>query len=142
MVKQEALEWKVFLFARQPWRGFGALLVCLVTLYFIHSLADSPWLTGLSAFVLAASLSSFLLPTHYRLDESHAGSRNLFSRQSRPWTDFRSLSHDGARLKLRTFRHDSRLDHYRGMLLLLDPERRDEIIDFARQKIKEAHNEQ
>ena len=117
-----------------------ALAVMLVTLSFVHSFGGIPWLTGLATFVLLASLSGFFLPTRYRMDATHVEARNPLWSRRRPWSDFRGLGHDGLRLKLRTIAKPSRLDNYRGMLIQMDPERAQEILDFARERVEEAQH--
>ena len=136
----DTIEWRVFLFARNPGRGAMAVAVLMVTLAFVHSAAGSAWLTGLATFILLASLSNFFLPTSYRMDATHVQLNNPVFRRRRAWTEFRGVSHDGLRLKLRTISRPSRLDNYRGMLVQMDPERAQEILDFARARIEEAHN--
>ena len=137
--KQEIVEWRIFLLGRHPGRGLLVLAVCALTLWFVHGYGGSAWITGFAAFVLLASLSNYLLPTRYRLDDTHALVRNPLYWRRRAWTEFRALSHRGDRVNLRTLPHESRLDHYRGMLIIMDPARRDEILDFIRRRIEDDH---
>jgi len=136
----ESIEWRIFLLGRHPGRGVLALGVCAVTLGFVHSLGGSAWITGFAAFVLLASLANFLLPTRYRLDATHVLVRNPLYHRRRAWTEFRAFSHEGDRAHLRTLPHESRLDHYRGMLVLMDPGRRPEILDFIARHIEGARH--
>lgn len=136
----ETIEWKVFLFSRHPARGAMAAAVLMVTLAFVHNMAGSAWLTGLATFILLVSLSNFFLPTQYKMDATHVELRNPLYRRRRAWTEFRGVSHDGLRLKLRTISRPSRLDNYRGMLIQMDPDRGQEILDYARARIEEAHH--
>jgi hypothetical protein len=135
--KPETLEWRIFLLGSEPKRGLMALAVSAITLWFVHDFAGSAWITGFAAFILLASLSNFLLPTRYRLDETHVLIRNPLYWRRRAWTEFRAISHRGDRVNLRTLPHESRLDHYRGMLIIMDPARGGEILAFISQHIGE-----
>jgi len=133
----ETLEWRIFLLRRHPWRGLLAVSVIVLTVTFVHGYGENAWVTGLALFILLASLSSFLLPTRYRLDDTHVSVRNLFTWRRRAWSEFRALSRSGDRVNLRTLPHESRLDHYRGMLIILDPDRRGELMEFIEKRIGE-----
>lgn len=133
----ETLEWRIFLLGRQRGRGLMAIAVCAVTLWFVHGFGGSAWITGVAAAILIASLSSFLLPTRFRLDATHVLVRNPLYWRRRAWTEFRAYDHVGDRVSLRTLPHPSRLDHYRGMLIILDPARREEILAYIGQRISE-----
>lgn len=135
--KPESLEWRIFLLGSEPRRGVLALVVSAITLWFVHDFAHSAWITGFAAFILLASLSNFLLPTRYRLDETHVLIRNPLYWRKRAWTEFRAMSHRDDRVNLRTLPHESRLDHYRGMLIIMDPAQRDEILAFMSERIGE-----
>ncbi len=135
----EILEWRIFLLGSQPARGAAVVAVCAITLWFVHSYGQSAWITGFAAFVLLASLSNFILPTRYRLDGTHALIRNPLYWRRRAWKEFRAVSHRGDRVNLRTLPHESRLDHYRGMLIIMDPDRREEILSFIKARIEGDH---
>jgi hypothetical protein len=136
----ERLEWRVFLLGRHPLRGLLALAVCAFTTWFAWSLSQSPWITAVAAFILMASLSSFFFPTFYRLDAEAVLVRNPLYWRRRLWSEFRGLRREGPRLKLLTLPGNSRLDNYRGMLLLL-PEDAEPVVDFVMRRIEEAHGE-
>jgi len=131
----EVIEWRVFLLARHPGRGTFAALVIALTAWFTWSVSHSAWLTGLAAFVLLGSLSSFFFPTRYRIDGEAVRASNLFWRRTRRWEEFRAMRHHGRQLKLLTLPGDSRLDNFRGMLILL-PEDRDAVLDFVRRRLE------
>ena len=95
---------------------------------------------GLAAFVLVASLSSFFFPTRYSLDSDGVRVINFIYRRKRSWTEFRDLRRQEGRVKLLTLPYDSRLDNYRGMLLIL-PEDSEPVLAFLRARIREAHGD-
>jgi len=131
----EHFEWTIFLLARHPGRGGLALAVCAFTTWFAWSLTHSAWLAGMAAFVLVASLATFFFPTRFTLDGEGVRVVNLIYRRKRAWREFRGLRRQGDRLKLLTLPYDSRLDNYRGMLLIL-PEDHETIVEFIRRKLE------
>ncbi len=128
------LAWRVWLLRRHPWKGLMAFGVAVFTVWFTVSLSGSAWLGGFAAFVLFASLSHFFLPTRYRLDGEAVRVSNLLYRRRRTWTEFRGFARSGPRLKLLTLPPGSRLDNYRGMMLLL-PDAADEVIAYIRARL-------
>ena len=87
---------------------------------------------GLIALVvLILSLSRYLLPTRYSLDEKGVEITHLGRRQERPWTQFRRLDIHEDGIFLSPFTRTSRLDSFRGYFLRFGPEK-NSIIDFAR----------
>ena len=132
----ETLEWRVWLLTGHPGRAGLAVAVCALTVWFTHSLSGSTWLAGFAAFVLFASLSHFFLPTRFQLDAEAVRVSNLLYRRRRLWTEFRGFARSGPRLKLLTLPPGSRLDNYRGMLLLLPAgEAGDEAVRFVRARL-------
>ena len=91
-------------------------------------------MAGVAAFILIASLSNFFLPTRYRLSEESVHVGNLFYRRTRKWTEFRRCRSGRGGVKLLTLPRDSRLDNFRGMLILL-PEDGDAILAFIRGRL-------
>ncbi len=139
-VEAASIEWTVFLLRRHPWRGLLAVAVCAVTISFVWSFTSSAWITGVATFILLASLSSFFFPTRFQLDGEKIRMSNALYRRTRKWSEFRGMRQHEDRLKLITLPYDSRLDNYRGMLLIL-PEERDPVLAFIRRRIEEAHGE-
>lgn len=117
----DALAWRVWLLRAHPRRGALAILVCLLTISFAWALSESALLTAVAGLLLVASLSQFLLPTHFALDAESLRVRNLLYRRTRRWSEFRGYARAGNRLKLLTLPPGSRLDNYRSLLLLLPP---------------------
>ena len=110
--------------------------VSALTVWFTYSLSSSAWLAGFAAFVLFASLSHFFLPTRFRFDEDAVRVSNLIYRRRRLWKEFRGYARSGPRLKLLTLPPGSRLDNYRGMLLLLPPgELAEDAVRFVRARL-------
>lgn len=133
----ETLAWRVWLLGRHPWKGLLAFAVAGFTVWFTLSLSGSAWLGGFAAFVLFASLSHFFLPTSYRLDAEAVRVSNLLYWRRRAWSEFRGFARSGPRLKLLTLPPGSRLDNYRGMLLIL-PDEAEAAVDFIRARLDDG----
>jgi hypothetical protein len=87
---------------------------------------------GLIALVvLLLSLSRYLLPTRYSLDEKGVEISHLGRRQACPWTQLRRLDIHENGIFLSPFTRASRLDSFRGYFLRFGREK-NSIIDFAR----------
>ncbi len=130
----EGPSWRVWLLVEHPWKGLLAAAVSIFTVWFAVSLSGSAWLGGFAAFILLASLSHFFLPTRYALDEKAVRVSNLLYWRRRAWSEFRGFARSGSRLKLLTLPPGSRLDNYRGMLLMLpaDPE---PVLRYVRERL-------
>jgi len=134
---EATLDWRVWLLTAHPARGGLAVAVCALTVWFTHSLSGSAFLAGFAAFVLLASLSHFFLPTTFHLDTEAVRISNPLYRRRRLWREFRGYARAGARLKLLTLPPGSRLDNYRGMLLLLPPgEPGEAAVRFVRARLE------
>ena len=130
----QEISWRIWLLVEHPWKGLLATAVSLFTIWFTVNLSGSAWLGGFAAFVLLASLSHFFLPTRYSLDAEAARVSNLLYWRRRPWTEFRGFARSGSRMKLLTLPPGSRLDNYRGMLLMLPPDA-DAVLRFVRARL-------
>jgi hypothetical protein len=87
-------------------------------------------------FVLA-SLSSFLLPTEYRLTREAVEVKSLGVVRSRPWTEMRRFEEDRSGVFLSPFEKRSWLDAYRGVRL--DPGgKRDQVVAFVKGRLAPA----
>ena len=85
------------------------------------------------AFVLA-SLSSFLLPTSYRLTEESLEVRSLGVARARPWAEMRRMTVDRTGVFLSPFERRSWLEAYRGVRLLFGGNR-DQVVAFVEARI-------
>ncbi len=126
--------WTVFLFGRHPARGAFAIAIISFTTWFTKDFTGSSWMAGVAAFVLVASLSNFFFPTRYRIDGESVSVGNLFYRRTRKWSEFRRYRSGRGGVKLLTLPRDSRLDNFRGMLILL-PEDGASILEYIRERM-------
>jgi hypothetical protein len=87
-------------------------------------------------FVLA-SLSSYLLPTHYRLTREAVEVRSLGVVRARPWSEMKRFDEDKAGVFLSPFEKRSWLDAYRGVRLALGGNR-DQVVAFVEARLAPA----
>lgn len=85
------------------------------------------------AFVLV-SLSSFLLPTEYRLSEESVEVRSLGVTRVRPWREMRRMTVDRTGVFLSPFERRSWLESFRGVRLLFGGNR-DQVVAFVEAKV-------
>lgn len=85
-------------------------------------------------FILV-SLSSFLLPTTYRLTENAVEVRSLGVARVRPWTEMRRMTVDQTGVFLSPFEKRSWLEAYRGVRLLFGGNR-DQVVAFVEARLK------
>lgn len=89
----------------------------------------------LALLVLAASVSSYLLPTRYALDGSALRRTHLLRTREWPWSAFRRVDRHGDGLFLSPFDRGSRLDSFRGVFLPLG-RNRSEVTAFVRARVE------
>jgi hypothetical protein len=132
------LEWSVLPFVQYP--GRSALAVFLVSLSgVLIGYAAGYWVFGvIGAVILVLSLYNHFFPSYYRLDESGAEVRVLFSERRRGWDFFRSYYADDIGIMLSTFTYASRLDSFRGMNLRFSKENREAVIGFIKERLPAA----
>jgi hypothetical protein len=125
-------EWTVHLAARQPKRAFAVAGVCLFALFLSFAAFRSVSFTILMGAVLFSSLSDFFLPVHYRLTETGAEARHLWTFARIEWKQVkrRLMSNEG--IKLSPLRRTSRLDAYRGVFLRFGDENPDTLLETIR----------
>lgn len=84
-------------------------------------------------FVLV-SLSSFLLPTSYRLSADGFEVRSLGMVRTRPWSEMRRFEADATGVFLSPFERKNWLDAYRGARLVFGGNR-DQVVAFVEGKV-------
>jgi len=87
-------------------------------------------------FVLV-SVSSWLLPTAYRLTDEALEVRSLGVTRARPWSEMRRMTVDETGVFLSPFERKNWLDAYRGVRLLTGGNR-DQVVAFVEAKLAGA----
>ena len=121
--------------ARERPLAAGVLVVAAVVLGMLVEKGTGDRFLGVAApaFVLA-SLSSFLLPTSYRLTKESVEVRSLGVVRARPWTEMRRITVDRTGVFLSPFERRSWLEAYRGVRLLFGGNR-DQVVAFVEARI-------
>ncbi|HTK69303.1 MAG TPA: hypothetical protein VL857_05825 [Candidatus Eisenbacteria bacterium] len=99
-----------------------------------HGTQDGVLGVATPLFILV-SLSSFLMPTTYRLTEDAVEVRSLGVARVRPWTEMRRMTVDQTGIFLSPFEKRSWLEAYRGVRLLFGGNR-DQVVAFVEARLK------
>jgi len=116
----------------------AVLLLGTVILGVLVAQGTEDRLLGIAAplFVLL-SVSSFLLPTQYRLTETAVEVRSLGIVRTRPWSEMRRFEQDATSIFLSPFEKRSWLDAYRGVRLNLGGNR-EQVVAFVQARLAPA----
>ncbi len=128
------LTWSVWPARNRPIAA-GVLVVAAIVLGILVRQGTHDHVLSVAApmFVLA-SVSSFLLPTSYRLFAEGFEVRSLGMVRSRPWTEMRRFEADATGIFLSPFERKNWLDAYRGARLLYGGNR-DQVVAFVQAKL-------
>lgn len=116
------LEWEDHPARRRPWVATLVVLFCtLLAVVASRALSrEHAWTSGLFLVLLLGSVSSFLLPTRYRVDDEALTIRHLFTTRTRAWKDVRRIDVGSRAVLVATMRIASRLDRFRAIVVPLD----------------------
>jgi hypothetical protein len=129
--------WRIWPARQRPLTAIVLIAGALV-LGILVSRGTEDKVLGIAApvFVLA-SLSSFLLPTEFRLTREAIEVKSLGVVRSRPWSEMRRFEEDRSGVFLSPFEKRSWLDAYRGVRL--DPGgNRDQVVAFVKGRLAPA----
>jgi hypothetical protein len=129
------VRWTAHPAKRRPQDLFLVAAVVLVAAWVVLVTLGSPFLAVLAAVILVASVSAFLFPTHYTLDDDGVEQRRLWGRKRRSWTDLRRAQIGPGAALLSPTRQPSWLDRHRGLYLYLDGADRDAVIAAIKERI-------
>ncbi len=130
----QELTWTVHPARRNPAQAVAVGLVVILVPIAILQAGLQPIFAILGFLLLAASLGSFFFPTTVRFDENSVTVRSLWGKKQRQWNRFRSFRYDSEHVRLCTFGHATRLDHFRGLLLRFGGNRK-QVLQFVRGKV-------
>ena len=128
------LEWTAWPARERPLAAAVLVVAAIVLGMLVEKGTDDRFLgVAAPAFVLA-SLSSFLLPTSYRLTKESVEVRSLGVARARPWAEMRRMTVDRTGVFLSPFERRSWLEAYRGVRLLFGGNR-DQVVAFVEARI-------
>ena len=133
----DEIVWRVWPARQRPLTAL-VLLAGAIVLGVLVERGTQDRVLGIAApvFVLG-SLSSFLLPTEFRLTRDAVEVKSLGMVRSRPWTEMRRFEEDRSGVFLSPFEKRNWLDAYRGVRL--DPGGlRDQVVAFVKGRLAPA----
>ena len=119
------------------YNGKRTVLVCLflvlvfVTVYFT---TNSPVLTSVAVLIMLGSLSSFFLPTKFKMDGDGIHIKTVSGQRSYNWNRFRSFYPDRHGVLLSPFTRPSRLENFRGVYIRFT-DNRNEVLNRVERMI-------
>ena len=130
----ETLEWNVYPARSHPRKTAIALCVIAAFCLFVLWRTNAVIWAVFSAAVLFLSLSRFFLPTHYTLTPGHLIINFMGIRRKKAWSEFRRADGVKGGVFLSPFAQPTRLDNYRGLLLLCR-NNKPEVLEFVQKRI-------
>lgn len=117
-----SLEWEDHPARRRPFVATFVVLLCtLLAVVASRALSqEHAWTSGLFLVLLLGSVSGFLLPTRYIVDDDALRVKHLFTTRTRPWKDVRRIEVGKLSVLVATMRIASRLDRFRAIIVPLD----------------------
>lgn len=131
------LSWSAWPARERPFAA-AVLVVSAVVLGVLVGRGTQDMVLAVAAplFILV-SVSSWLLPTFYRLTDETLEVRSLGVTRVRPWSEMRRMSVDDAGVFLSPFERKHWLEAYRGVRLLTGGNR-DQVVAFVEAKLAGA----
>jgi len=134
--KPGELSWTAWPARERPMAAGVLIVAALVLGMLVKRGTDDPFLGVAAPGFVLASLSSFLLPTSYRLTKDSVEVRSLGVARVRPWTEMRRMTVDRTGVFLSPFERRSWLEAYRGVRLLFGAGGdRDQVVAFVEARI-------
>lgn len=122
---------------RRDWRVSAGVIALLFLVWWgIWLWTKSRPLTFLSVVVMLVSLSSFLFPVTFTLDQESVTMKSAFSTKRRKWEEFKSFWVDNHGVLLSPFERRSRLESFRGLYIRFS-DNKDEVVEFIQRRWQE-----
>ena len=128
------LSWSAWPAKDHPFRALVLLASLTVLGVLVRQGTHDAVLAVAGPLFVLLSVSSWLLPTGYRLTEQALEVRSLGVTRVRPWSEMRRMSVDEAGVFLSPFERKNWLDAYRGVRLLTGGNR-DQVVAFVEAKL-------
>ena len=122
---------------RRDWRVSAGVIALLFLVWWgVWLWTKSGPLTFLSVVVMLVSLSSFLFPVTFTLDQESITMKSAFSTKRRKWEEFKSFWVDNHGVLLSPFERRSRLESFRGLYIRFS-DNKDEVVEFIQRRWQE-----
>ena len=129
------LRWTAHPAKSRPHHVALVAMVVLLSSWAVMVSLRSAFLAGLAAAILLVSVSAFLLPTHYKLDDDGVEEIRLGRRRFRAWRELRRVQVGPGAALVSPFARKHWLERYRGMILYLDGAPREDVVAALRARV-------
>jgi hypothetical protein len=135
----KTLTWRVYPFVEHWMRSALAVGVTIVLTIAVRFLAppEEPFYVGVPLFMFIA-LNGYFLPTTYVLSGEGIEVKRLFRIHAVDWGRFRSFNYDDEGALLSPYEVPTRRAMFRTLTLLFDKSRKQEILEYLRQRLKDV----
>jgi|GEM_PF-610605 len=127
----DLIEWSDFPFKDKPLKGTLSLIfiifISLVVFFFW-----SKFLGIVSFLVLFLSVIPFYTVTHYRIDRDGIAVKNMGMVRKKKWEEIKRVYVVKNGLFFSPFEYETRLEHYRGILMRVYGDKKKQAIDFIK----------
>jgi len=130
------LTWTVHPFKSDQKKSFFLIAFIILIALLVYFSFSSIVFMLLSIVLLVLAMRQYFIPTHYTLDDEGAKVSSISSSKTRPWDYFKSYYYDRNGVLLSPFETKSPLESFRGIYLILPPDKREPILEFIKTKIK------
>jgi hypothetical protein len=128
------LAWTAWPLRHRPRRGVLAGVLVVATVWGIWDLTRDPWLSSVSATILAVAVTPFFVPTGYRLSASGIEIHRPWSTRRLGWERYRGARANRNLVVLSPSRKTSWLDQVRGETLFFEGNRR-EVLEYVERMV-------
>lgn len=122
----KVLRWRVTPVHEEPGKAMAVLAVLAAVIGTVYLAEQKVEWAALAALLFFLGMHDFFFHTEFQLDQNRITVRHFGLTKSREWNEFRSTRETSRGIVLCTTTDHSRLDHFRGLLLLFgrnSPER-------------------
>jgi len=134
----DALEWSFNPWRDRPLAAAAAALMTVGMCLVIASLGQPPLVRLVLGLAVLGTLSPVLSPARCRVDEDGVEMRGPFGTARRRWSELRRVSARPAGVLLSPYARPHWLDPYRGLLLPMPAQERENLLAALRGRL-EAH---
>jgi hypothetical protein len=135
-----ALTWSAWPARERPLGAVVVVGAAIVLGVLVKQGTDDMVLAVAAPLFILLSVSSWLLPTTYRLTEEAFEVRSLGVARARPWKEMRRMTVDATGIFLSPFERPHWLEAYRGVRVLFGGNR-DQVVAFAEARLEKIRAE-
>ncbi len=134
MSEEVVLKWSSYPFKKDKLISFLVIGFLIFVSVLVYLITISLIFFFLAMIILFFSMASFFFPTHYQLTSDKIKVRFLFTKNIKPWENYKSYYPDKNGVFLSPFLTPSRLENFRGIYLRYNSNNREEVLNFVKSK--------